>query len=61
MTPMEALSEGIGRVRADVAVEDIGVEDEEHGVVVGFRGSPTVLIDGSDIEPNPQTPLGSMG
>jgi len=55
------IASDIGQVRADVAVEDVVVEDEEHGVVVGFRGSPTVLIDGSDIEPDPQTPLGSMG
>lgn len=47
--------------RDDVRVDDVMVEDESAGVAAKFRGSPTVLIDGRDIEPDPQTPIGSMG
>lgn len=45
----------------DVTVEDVLIEDPGAAASLGFRGSPTVLIDGADIEPNSPTPVGSMG
>jgi hypothetical protein len=44
-----------------VTVEDVVIEEEAQAYAQAFRGSPTVLIDGRDIEANPQTPIGSMG
>jgi len=55
------IASAIEQTRPDVAAEDVVIEAEEDGIARGFRGSPTVLIDGRDIEPNSQTPLGSMG
>jgi hypothetical protein len=43
-----------------VEVEVVLVEDEEQAVALGFRGSPTVLVDGVDVEPESEIPLGSM-
>jgi hypothetical protein len=43
-----------------VAVEVVLVADEEQAATLGFRGSPTVLIDGEDIEPGSGIPLGTM-
>ena len=51
----------IAHARADVAISDVLIEGEADAVSMGFRGSPTVLIDGRDIEPDSQTPIGSMG
>jgi len=44
-----------------VLVADSVVEAGSDAVTTTFRGSPTVLIDGGDIDPDPQTPIGSMG
>lgn len=55
------LAAGIAEVRADVHVEDVVVEGAADAAATGFRGSPTVLIDGRDIERDPQTPVGAMG
>jgi hypothetical protein len=35
----------------DAAIHRIEVPDEATGIVVGFPGSPTIRIDGEDIEP----------
>ena len=51
----------IAGVRDDVTVADILIEDDASAVAQGFRGSPTVLIDGREMAPDPQVPLGSMG
>jgi hypothetical protein len=55
------LATRIAEARSDVRVHDVIVEDEAGAVATGFRGSPTVLIDGRDLEPDPRTPIGSMG
>ncbi len=47
--------------RADVSISDVVIEDDATAVARGFRGSPTVLIDGRDLEPDTEIPLGSMG
>lgn len=57
---LEAAS-AVAHARPDVALEDVVIDSEADGVARGFRGSPTVLVDGCDIERDPQTPLGSMG
>lgn len=56
-----AVASGIADARADVAVSDVVIEDDATAVARGFRGSPTVLIDGRDLEPETEIPLGSMG
>lgn len=47
--------------RSDVAVRDVVVETRADAILNGLQGSPTVLIDGRDIQADPQTPVGSMG
>ncbi|MBE0418281.1 MAG: hypothetical protein IBX63_10995 [Coriobacteriia bacterium] len=61
-------AEGTARVagalaasRGDVTVDLVLVEDEAQALALGFRGSPTVLVDGADIEAEPQSPVGTMG
>jgi glutaredoxin len=56
-----ALAARIAAARDDVAVAELVVEDEETALASGFRGSPTVLIDGRDLEPDTEIPPGSMG
>ncbi len=55
------IASGIAQARSDVRVEDVLVEDWAQGVEKGLRGSPTVLIDGHDIEPDSRVPAGSTG
>jgi hypothetical protein len=56
-----AEASGIAAARGDVSVVDVVIEDDAAAVAHGFRGSPTVLIDGRDLEPDTEIPLGSMG
>jgi hypothetical protein len=51
----------IARARVDVSVSAVVIEDETTALARGFRGSPTVRIDGRDLEPETEIPLGSMG
>jgi hypothetical protein len=51
----------IADARADVSVSDVVIEDAATAVALAFRGSPTVLIDGRDLEPETGIPVGSMG
>ena len=51
----------IADARADVSVSDVIIEDDATAVAQGFRGSPTVLVNGREVEPDSQTPIGSMG
>jgi hypothetical protein len=44
--------------RGDVAVTRRPVETAEQAEAVGFRGSPTVLVDGRDPFADPQAPVG---
>jgi len=37
--------------RADLPITCVGVETEEDAVASGFAGSPTILIDGTDLFP----------
>jgi hypothetical protein len=56
-----AVASRIASLRGDVGVRDVVIEDEETALASGFRGSPTVLIDGRDLEPDTEIPPGSMG
>jgi len=55
------IAAAIERARHDVAVEDVIIESDADGILSGFRGSPTVQVDGCDVDADPHTPLGSMG
>lgn len=55
------IAAAIAEHRDDVTVEDAVVEDEATGAERGFRGSPTIQVDGRDLEPETEIPLGSMG
>jgi hypothetical protein len=56
----EKLARSLAASRDDIKVEVVLVEHEEQAVALLFRGSPTVLIDGVDIEADSEIPLGSM-
>jgi hypothetical protein len=56
-----AIASRIAEARDDVEVSEVVIEDEATGVARGFRGSPTVQIDGVDLEPETEIPPGSMG
>jgi hypothetical protein len=51
----------IAEHRLDVSVHEVVVEDERIAIAVGLRGSPTVLVDGSEVEPEPEIPIGTIG
>lgn len=57
----EPLARALAAARGDVAVETVLVEDEAQARALGFRGSPTVLVDGRDLDEEPQAPPGTMG
>ena len=56
-----AIAQGVAGARSDVTVGDMVIEGDADAVAHGFRGSPTVLIDGRDLEPGTEIPLGAMG
>ena len=58
-TADERLREALARAgRDDVAVEHRQVNTTEQAEAAGFRGSPTVLIDGRDPFADPDAPAG---
>ena len=46
------VEETIERLGMDADVTEVRVESDEHAEQIDFLGSPTVRIDGVDIEPN---------
>jgi hypothetical protein len=56
----ETVARGLAATRNDVSVQVVLVEDEAQAVTLLFRGSPTVLIDGIDIEPDSEIRLGGL-
>jgi hypothetical protein len=50
-TARRLIDEVIGELGIDTVVEPIEVPDEETGNSVQFPGSPTIRVDGRDIEP----------
>lgn len=55
------VANAVAAEREDLRVDMVLVRGEADAAALGFRGSPTVLVDAEDIEPDPKTPLGSMG
>ncbi|MDY0087491.1 MAG: hypothetical protein RBS78_02930 [Coriobacteriia bacterium] len=55
------IASALAHTRSDLTVEGVVITSAKQGAALGFRGSPTVLIDGKDIEADPRVPLGSMG
>ena len=55
----ERLRDALARAgRDDVRVEHEQVTTPEQAVATGFRGSPTVLVDGCDPFADPDAPVG---
>lgn len=52
------VEEVLGQLAADARVEIVDVRTVEDVERLGFRGSPTVLVDGADIEPPPRAGVG---
>ena len=53
------LRDALGRIDdADIRVERRQVTTPEQAVAEGFRGSPTVLVDGRDAFADPDAPVG---
>lgn len=50
--------EVLARLAPDARVEIVEVRTLEDAQRLGFRGSPTVLVDGADIEPHPPAGVG---
>jgi len=50
---MERLQQVMAEENIDEAIESIDVQTEEQAQVLRFVGSPTILIDGEDIDPPP--------
>jgi hypothetical protein len=48
----------LGQLAPGVRLEIVEVRTMEDAERLGFRGSPTVLIDGTDIEPGPHGGVG---
>ncbi len=56
-----AIAAELAEVRGNVAVTEVVIEDDVAAAARAFRGSPTVLVDGREIAPDPGVPIGSMG
>jgi hypothetical protein len=56
-----AIATRIAERRGDVTAVEVVIEDEATALARGFRGSPTVQIDGADLEPGTEIPPGAMG
>ena len=54
-----ALVRGVlGQLAPDARLEIVDVRTMEDAERLGFRGSPTVLVDGEDVEPQPPAGVG---
>lgn len=56
-----AVASAIAASRDDVEIAEVVITGPVEAVERGLRGSPTVLVDGREIEPEPGTPAGTMG
>ena len=56
----KAVVSELAATRADVTLIEVLIENETEAIARGFRGSPTVLVNGRDVAADPQIPLGSM-
>jgi hypothetical protein len=48
----------VGQLAPDARLEIVDVRTMEDAERLGFRGSPTVLVEGEDIEPQPPAGVG---
>ncbi len=48
----------LGRLAPDARVEVVEVRTADDAERLGFRGSPTVLVEGADIDPRPPAGVG---
>ncbi len=55
---VELVRRVLDELAPDARIEPVAVESLEQAERLGFRGSPTVLIDGTDIEPGPPGAVG---
>lgn len=55
---LELVREVLAELAPDARVETVVVGTMDEAARLGFRGSPTVLIDGADIEPGPPGGVG---
>ena len=50
----------VAAARTDVTVIEVLVEVEDQALARGLRGSPSVLVNGKDVDADTPIPLGSM-
>jgi hypothetical protein len=55
---VELVGEVLTALALDARIETVVVATAEDAERLGFRGSPTVLVDGVDIEPGPPGGVG---
>ncbi len=55
---LSLVREVLGRLDPAARVEVVHVRTAEDAARLGFRGSPTVLVDGADIDPRPPAGVG---
>lgn len=55
---VELVRDVLSELAPDARVEIVDVRTMDDAERLGFRGSPTVLIDGVDIEPSPPAGVG---
>ena len=60
-TEARRIADRLAASRDDVAVDSVLIESDAEAQLRGFRGSPTVLVDGADVEAEPASPVGTMG
>ncbi len=55
---VELVRDVLSELAPDARIETVTVATMDDAERLGFRGSPTVLIDGTDIEPGPPGGVG---
>jgi len=57
---LERLRQVMAEENIDEAIESIDVETEEQAQAMRFVGSPTILVDGEDIDPPPNDAFAAL-
>lgn len=52
---LELVEEVVERLGVEADIETVDVESDEQAREIGFRGSPSVRVDGEDIEPGAES------
>lgn len=58
MTARQDLVEVLTEDAFETTIQMVAVGSQADAKLLGFRGSPTIRIDGQDIEPRPEQPIG---